>query len=562
MATEPRFDQWIRAAMQSHEVPYQPDHWNVFESRLHADAQASEDDALREKLNSMEVPIQTTSWANFEDLLEDALPVDSIDNMIRAQLTGLEVPAAAASWQAMSARLDTAMPTEEAQFDENIRERVTRMEAAYNTNHWTIMAQKLDRQRRWYNLLLQYKVTEVALMMLLLFTVVNLTVISPAIKERNARVKYYIPDMNPNTKRISPYLPATALPSSPNNYIKSVPVTTKSAPINQPMASATLTPIVPTPTDGLLPLTPNEYGNSVIQDLTNLTTTTYDNTNTIQAPSVTEIQTTAVASLQKSIKLIDNPSKEVQPNIAFLATTIAEVKSIDLQDVAATQVSKFSVGLIASADIDNVKTPYDGIRRRKPYTIRGSGYTLGAMVNYNQKNTSVETGITYAEKAYSSPLTFKFGNFQDGYFEEKLKEIRYKIISVPVNFRFAVAHNSKHKLYLLGGATLHAVADAAYTRTLSVFTGGRDVESELPSYVPPSPSADMHFPEGFARGGTLAENVFVTANTGVGYEYNPKPGLSFYVQPTYQQNLSSQGLGPKHDKISSLSVLVGTRTSL
>ena len=577
MPTEPRFDHWIREAMQAREVPYQPEHWDVFASKL-ADAPTSDDDALREKLSHVEVPLPVGHWSAFSELLDDAMPADSLDDMVRTQLTDLEIPvAAAATWAAMSARLDDAMPTQDAQFDEDLRNRMQRFETPYNVAHWAKMAEKLDRQRRWYNVLLQYKVAEVALMLLLLFTVVNLTVITPAIKERNAaKNKFYTPDMTPPVQRVSPYLPAATMPSSPSNYIKTKLITPKvAAPMASNMSPKEAEKVPALAAVSLLPPTPNAVSGSYGEmDMAVVTDNIASDKIPYQAMSpIAPIPTTDlvayIAPIASESEL--GADKTVVENIAAvtLASPVADKEVLssvmDVQAIVVNTVQqpRFTLSIVAGGDIDNVHTPFDSQRRNKPYTVRGTGFTTGLTVACNSKNTSIETGLTYSEKSYTTPLTFNFGNFHDGYFRERLEKIRYRIFSVPVNVRLVAATWGQHKVYVLGGTTFNAVADAVYTRTLSLLSNSRENEDlPLPSYIPPSPSADMHFANGIAKGGTLGDNGYITANIGIGYEYAPKPGLRIFVQPSFHRNLTERGLGPKHDQINSMSVLVGTRMSL
>ncbi|MEO1714886.1 MAG: hypothetical protein AAFU60_16265, partial [Bacteroidota bacterium] len=71
-------------------------------------------------------------------------------------------------------------------------------------------------------------------------------------------------------------------------------------------------------------------------------------------------------------------------------------------------------------------------------------------------------------------------------------------------------------------------------------------------------------PEGGSRGafhgGRLASNLYASANIGFGFERRLTKSFSLFIQPSYQ--LALNRMGPYEDKMNTLSLVMGARTTL
>jgi hypothetical protein len=131
-------DKKIQEAMGDFEVPYQPSHW----------------DKMADKMSQIEA--QETQF----------------DDSMRSRLTNVEKKFEPSHWAAMASQLDK-LDVEDTSFDNTVRERVERMEAQYSSSHWEMMNKQLDQHFTLKGKIVRYKIIEVSLMLMALFTAFN-----------------------------------------------------------------------------------------------------------------------------------------------------------------------------------------------------------------------------------------------------------------------------------------------------------------------------------------------------------------------------------------------------
>ncbi|MCO6479966.1 MAG: hypothetical protein J5I94_25235, partial [Phaeodactylibacter sp.] len=102
--------------------------------------------------------------------------MNPIDRIIKEKLEGLEAPFDAGSWQLMEQRLNEeamgiggeGQPAADTKhLDEAVFEKLHRYQAAYQAGHWKRMEALLEEVFAWPRKVLRYKLTELALMLLL-----------------------------------------------------------------------------------------------------------------------------------------------------------------------------------------------------------------------------------------------------------------------------------------------------------------------------------------------------------------------------------------------------------
>jgi hypothetical protein len=166
----------VRQALENLEIPYQPDHWQAMAAKLDAldVAESGFDKQVSDKLSRLEIPLNTGHWALMADKLV-ALDADEMafDNNLAAKLASIEVPYKAASWADMSARLDD-LDNAETRFDALLSQRLQNLEVKYQPKHWDMMADKIEQTFSWRAKIMRYKVIEVALVLLTLYTAGNM----------------------------------------------------------------------------------------------------------------------------------------------------------------------------------------------------------------------------------------------------------------------------------------------------------------------------------------------------------------------------------------------------
>ena len=132
------------------------------------------DKKVQDTMGDFEVPYQAVHWDKMADKMTQFDTKDAqFDDSLRSRLGNIEKPLDTNHWAAMASRLDE-IDSEETTFDSTIRERVERVQAPYRTSHWEIMSRRLDEQFTWQGKVVRYKIVEVGLMLLALFTAFNL----------------------------------------------------------------------------------------------------------------------------------------------------------------------------------------------------------------------------------------------------------------------------------------------------------------------------------------------------------------------------------------------------
>jgi len=66
--------------------------------------------------------------------------------------------------------------------------------------------------------------------------------------------------------------------------------------------------------------------------------------------------------------------------------------------------------------------------------------------------------------------------------------------------------------------------------------------------------------KGLLQGGTLGDNLSLTAFAGVGISRKFTDDISLYLQPTYHKNFSLDGSGAQDERINNLRLEIGVRT--
>ena len=135
-------DEHIKKALENLQAEYQDGHWELMQQKLNESANSDlservEDHALRQKLSGYKPEAQPEHWdlmaaklaaLNTEPILEDAL----VDGIAYENLNDLQVP--------------------------------------YEKEHWDIMEEKIEQELHWSNKVVRYKLVELALAFLFVFT--------------------------------------------------------------------------------------------------------------------------------------------------------------------------------------------------------------------------------------------------------------------------------------------------------------------------------------------------------------------------------------------------------
>ena len=228
------------------------------------------------------------------------------------------------------------------------------------------------------------------------------------------------------------------------------------------------------------------------------------------------------------------------------------------------------MGLYYSVDNYIINTPPDQVYKNIGEVLFNSvGY--GAGVSYDAKigaGVEVGVGLEYAQISYAPQQINEV--FLDpetgGVYSIFLEMIKYRMVSIPLSMKFKLVGNQNWSIYTQMGLSTNIVATSDYTT---------DVSARVkPVHAPPAhfdieqnnengPRLfEKAFSEGFAEGGHIEDNVYFTANLGLGFSKNVAERISLFSLLNYKSNVFDFGIGPNNDKLATLSFTAGLQYAL
>lgn len=537
------------------------------------------EEKIKRTLENLEASPKAGSWEQFEQRLDAAAPpaVESLDDLIVSRLAPLEAPLAPSSWDMFERRIEVEEAAEiienEAAIDNLAYENLSNLQARYQSQHWDLMAKRLNEEFSLRHRLYRYKVVEMAFLALLLLTVYRyLPVIENAFDKQ--------PSGNRQHEQIQ------AAPPAGND---SKPVEESKA-AGTPIASATQD----ASNDSNASEENKAAGTSTASNAQNAGTVFPKATNIAFENSLTDanrppstvhrppstVSKTIDANWQDLLSANEIAAEELskyQPlpapdflamngKFALLPEPAPEFKLSKLGPLKARNQLRFS--LFATTDYNYVHSPagsldvIDTLIKTEYYTTGASGYGGGILVSLKKDRWEFQSGGVYSFKRYIPNIPTYWFNTVKYYVVEDFHGVQQDLLQVPLNALYHFKNEGLWRFYAMGGASAHFITSSVYEihyqRTLAI---------NAPN-IPSSPDDErsirdeIELPEGVLDGGKLYGNLYVTGNLGLGIERYLTPRWSVFVQPNYQHFFSANGVGVNKDKINTFSLYLGAKVNL
>lgn len=608
-------DTTVRQALENLEVPYVADHWPLMAAKLGAlDAEeAGFDDNLADKLRGVEVPYVADHWQLMADKL-GALDAEEarFDNDFADKLKGIEVPYVASNWAGMSARLDD-MDDAETAFDDLLSQRLERLQVNYQPEHWNFMAQRIEETFSWRAKVVRYKVVEVTLVLLTLFTVGNMLDLpfdsdySNAIntgvkvektnKTQDNNVKKAAPEKVKQTKSFNNPTDWRTRPATPNN------TKFEQKDVDKPVAAANAVPL-DIVTNPLVAELSNIHGqnplNTVINKVINngMNNGVHHNsdgevpadavltTETTQTVTITEGAVFDKLPMKKVLALGRVKDEELIDNQTVIAAASKVLRPIDIlkpnllndrfYDKNVTfplfveKKAKWRLNVFGLPIADMVSYNYS--LKRTKITEKEIAANLGAGIafGYNKGRVEIESGLTYLDKKYGLPnVEVIRGNFRNSYTVEKPQYLHLNIVSIPLSINYTAKETMRWRFYARVGAALNTIfssKEEQFVESTSNFSNAPASAQNNYSEYEPNIYPKGVFQKGFFKDnkwyGGFKENAYLTANAGIGVEYRLTNKLNIYMQPTMDYHFGKNGIGSLNDRINSFSVQGGVKMNI
>ncbi len=592
-------DTTVRQALENLETPYVADHWQLMAGKLDAldTSEAEFDNNLADKLRGIEAPYIADHW----QLMADKLGVldtgeAEFDNNLADKLKGIEAPYVAANWADMSDRLDD-LDDSETNFDALLSQRLENLQVKYQPSHWNYMAQQIEDTFSWRAKVVRYKMVEVALVLLTLFTVGNMldlpfdsdyskidnTVIKTK-KTQDSDVKKAVPAKVKETKSFNNPMDWRNRPTSPNN------TKPEQNGVNKPVAATNRTPL-----DGasypvavqLNNIQRKEPLNAVINNIVEVMEPTLVTSLNINTQSVknTEGGIFDKLPMKKVLALgkvkdeqpIDNQTDVVATSrvlhpMEILKPSLLNTRFYDENvtfPIFVEKKPKWRLNIFVLPIADMVS--YNYVKNRTKETEHQIASNLGAGVAfaYKKNNWEIETGLTYLDKKYYLPnVEITTGSVLRGFKTEKPLSVRLSIVSIPLSTNYTFMETLRWRFYTRIGAALNTIIkskEEQFVESSNSSNGAAPAQNNNSEYEPnvyPKGVFRKDFFKDGNRYGGFKENAYLTANAGLGVEYRLTNKLNIYMQPTMDYHFGKNGIGSLNDRINSFSVQGGVKLNI
>lgn len=510
----------------------------------------------------------------------------NLDDQIRDAIGDFKAEFEPGSWDLLSERmaadpeLNDQVEAEEV-FDQAVKTKINNIEPAYQAEHWKIMAERIQQEFSLRRRLIRYKVAEVGMVLLIIFTLFNTVPGGKTnfkqkvqdLKEQIASIRYSASHKGQKIADITPTVSTKSSASNKENVLIKNDALGKTQNI-----------------EDTLVFTENK-SNQANEKKSQLKEIPVLNSRKVKIFSVSK-ETFAFAETQSIINTDDVTSEEVKSGIAKIGEKIRSlfgnknetVESLQkLEDSAISAIeyetdtapdgqsnatdpikSNFlmRVAMIAGSDYNYIETPYDPIFDLDRNNRFVPGYQAGIALSFRTGNLEIETGGIYAKKEYDPGIPTEFiDNLNGPPIAVVFDNIQLNMLEIPLNFRFHFGKSDKWRFYGQTGASVHMALVANYDK----FPANLDaVFAAAPQESQPKLESKK-FADGLLEGGSFSENSYFTLNLGLGAERLISSRWSLFFQPSvkaYMLPTYNNGLGPNRDRISSISFLTGARVSL
>lgn len=547
------------------------------------------DDIISKKLADLNPKIEPHSWELFEDKLDTAmsageepsLPDRSFDEMIFGKLSGLQSQKDPKAWARFEEKLDQISPDQlipSTSFDQLIATQLKRQQPAYNHSHWLLLKKRLDWISFVTNRLAFYKLSELAVLLVLLFYLgqSKLPVQEPAVEQvPMADQPLDKSDLtNEIASKLEKSMPSTAEAGeiatlAPLEIESAVPVFVtplKSSEMDQDQLEQIALRDI-----GAAKQSPKEFAEKprLISELLPLEGVGFKvlpQSNRLAAERFAlSSERGSLPKTTEDLRLAGIAAIAAEPLVPERFISLASL----IKPVSSKPLVNFS--MMGAFDYNRILTPENKEFRLRDFDRYEAGYGGGFLVGFEKRRLGIQTGGVYSfKKVRPFRVVYLEGSFDRGYLGEILKEYDYSTISIPLNLTYDLIKNGDWRIYALAGASLNVVYEANYYVVLNrgKNSGGYGLAG---SNVGPASTAstrtqldEVKFPRGWFQGGSFAENSYLTTNVGFGVERFLEDRWSVFAQPTYQHGLifMKDGLGPFKDQLRTMSFFTGIRVRL
>jgi hypothetical protein len=578
-------DKKIQEAMGDFEVPYQPSHW----------------DKMADKMSQIEA--QETQF----------------DDSLRNRLTNVEKKFEPNHWAAMASQLDK-LDAEDTSFDNTVRERVERMEAQYRSSHWEMMNKQLDAQFTLKGKIVRYKIIEVGLMLLAIFTAFNVIDTEGAVeiqkfkteqntqpskatepKSFNKGYDWRKQNNNQNDKKQKPNQPIVSTQNVDNLPAGQAGQYVANGVSENGLNSNAQNGLIQNQSQAVQNdknVVNTEGVNAIVTTTENNAVSSENALNALNTEGVTSSYRAkdAVAALStKTLNELNVASEMPLANLDLNASTknLNKANSVDIAEAvnvlrpkALSIVSMYDklemptakknqwwrFGLFGTSSSDIAETDYTVNDVLKGATnIAAGNKGLGFSIGFKKGRIELESGLTYKHKEYV-PANFEIttGNIANYTTIVTPDLVKLNMVSIPLNLNYSLVQSKHLNFYTSLGVTANLVSklNAIYSPDVDVdYLNNSKTKLARANYDLKSNNNIVKeidvatYSKGMFDDFKFKENYYFTAQASLGLEYKMTPFASLFLQTGYEQHIFQAGIGSRNDRINSFNLQAGAKMS-
>ncbi|NNF32708.1 MAG: hypothetical protein HKN68_01280 [Saprospiraceae bacterium] len=500
------------------------------------------DDIIKSKLKELENQPTTSDWDLFEEKYDHelsggettldgavALGAESFDDIIKSKLIELENQSVDSDWEQFESMYDQELTGDDAIFDRSIADKVDNFNVAFNSQHWVIMKERLEREEFIRTSVYFSKIAEAAIVFLLLFTFLN---IFPALQY----------EYQPSSSAFAEKSESTKNTEEINIINASSDVNTTPSIIREAQTEK---------------IRFNRISNAISREARSFIEiekipikkkpgfAALENKSIIPSPISEQSYLSELTTLDGRNGMIENEKMEIYR---------ARVKPRELNGPKGESM----ISLAFSPTVNIVNSPANYILNTQPYTVDALGIEAGIGYSFRKNGFEIGTGLTYARKAYNPQIQNQYtGRFSEGYAVETLKNIEFDLVSVPLFLNYSLASGDDFNLYAGVGSSINIITSAGY----KVRENGEEFDA-LSRYQDTGRSASREYTQGILQGGSIHDNLFISLDISIGLETNLSENLSIFFAPTLRQHIGIAGIGPNKDHVHSLGLNLGLKKKI
>lgn len=440
---------------------------------------------------------------------------DQFDKFIQEKLSDLEAPFSAPDWDRMEQLL------EEEEFDRVAADKLRRVEPTYDPGSWDLMARRIDEAfsiRHWLH---RNHVPELALMILLGFTLIQYFVLDVS-----------TPQPLPAEEKKREFSPAGGHYRAAKPLEWEVDMGAPST-LQSPPAGET----------------------EKVQPQASVTPQTSDVLQSFAAP---RLASNAVASHLPGASFF--PEGKI-PDLEPFAHGSA-LAGIEAFKAIVRKPLRMYLSWHSGSDYALVHSPADEVFGTPGHWADTIGYSTGVSFTMEGRKWSLLTGLNYSRIAYRPAVPVQMYGTFDYLIVESFEGIQYQFLNLPLQLRRGfLPARSGWDVYLLAGIEANLLLDGSYQVNREVIESSRSMEPE-PNAAELSLLNQKSFPEGLLHRGNLSDNSFLSFTGGFGVERKITGRFQVFAESVYTRPFFGHHIGPNMDQIHRVSVRIGGKVRI